>query len=607
MSAKKYKIFISSVQKEFEHERLTLQNYFANDVLLKSFFYTFIFEKISATSIAPELVYVEEVKRSDIYIGLLGKTYGFEDESGISPTEKEYNTAKGAQLTRWIYILNTTEKRAENEERFIQKVSKDVSWKFFTDIESLKKEVYHSCIEFLKQRGKIENTDFDSSLHDHAGIDDVNDTLLKEFVELARDKRNFSEKPNASKHVILKRLNLLRDNKVTNSALLLFSENPQQFFPSATVKCAHFHGDHIQKPIPDYKEFTGTIFEMADSAVDFVLSKISLSTGTRHSSNIVETQYEIPRSAISEAIINALAHRDYYSNASVQISVFKNRIEIENPGQLPREITIEDLKQTHASYPNNPLLAKCLFLAGAIESYGTGIADMIQDMINAGLPMPDFSSNQSFKVRLWKDIVKPEMILQKEQDREQDREQDKKQLDEKILQLVRVLYGEMSASQLMNLLCLKARRNFMQNYLQPAIEQGIVEMSSPDKPTLKTQTYRLSDAGETLKTGFIQSSAHVPDVAHPPHDTPHDTPHDIYNLSPAFRKFIRAFEGEMTRQEIQSRMKIKDRKYFRQKYLSPAINLKFVTPVGEYNPKDKTQKYKLTDRGLKLQQDIKES
>jgi ATP-dependent DNA helicase RecG len=193
----------------------------------------------------------------------------------------------------------------------------------FTDAENLKKEVYHSCVEYLKQKGKIEHSDFDSSLHDYATLDDVDNKLLRDFVETAREKRNFSEKPNSPKTDILKRLNLTRNGKIANSALLLFSNNPQQFFPSATVKCAHFHGNVVQKPIPDYKEFGGTIWEMADRAVDFILSKINLQTGTRDKSNIVDTKYEIPRAAIAEAVINALAHRDYYSKASVQISVLE--------------------------------------------------------------------------------------------------------------------------------------------------------------------------------------------------------------------------------------------------------------------------------------------
>ena len=274
MSGKKYKIFISSVQNEFEQEREFLREYILSDALLNSFFQPFIFERISATSSSPEKVFLNEVKNSDIYIGILGIKYGYEDESGISPTEKEYNAAKKISLPRWIYILKTSEKRHEKEDLFIKKVSDDVSWKFFSNFKNLKNEVYYSCVEFLKQKGKIENSDFDNSLHPYATIDDIDDNLIKEFISIAREKRNFSEKMNSHKVDVLNRLNFIRDSKIVNSAILLFSRNPQKFFPTATVKCANFHGNNVQKPIPDFKEFTGNIFEMADQALDFILSKI---------------------------------------------------------------------------------------------------------------------------------------------------------------------------------------------------------------------------------------------------------------------------------------------------------------------------------------------
>ncbi len=405
MGNKRYKVFISSVQSEFEQERTALVEFFQSDVLLKSFFEPFVFERHPADSVRPEIVFVSEVEKSDIYIVLLGINYGHEGDNGISATEKEYDTAKRKGIVRWVYILNTTAERHPKENKLIQKVSDDVSWKFFTTVDELKKEVFHTCFEFLKLKGKIENSDFDNSLHPYAVTGDINKQLLNDFILLARQKRNFAEKPDAPVENVLKRLNLLRDNKIVNSALLCFSDNPQQYFPTATVKCTYFHGYVVQKPIPDYKEYGGTIFEMAEHAVDFILSKISLSTGTRDRGNLVATEYEIPRAVVAEAVINALAHRDYQSKGSVQVSVFKNRIEIENPGHLPEEISLEDLKLPHASYPANPLLANCLFLAGAIERYGTGTLEIIAQTVSKGLPEPTFSSYKTFKVILPRKVL----------------------------------------------------------------------------------------------------------------------------------------------------------------------------------------------------------
>ena len=100
---KKQRIFISSVQNEFKIERKTLTAYLRNDPLMGDFFDPFIFEEVPANTYTPGKVYINEVKESDIYIGLLGAEYGYEDEQGISPTEREYNKAKeeGFKVTIW--------------------------------------------------------------------------------------------------------------------------------------------------------------------------------------------------------------------------------------------------------------------------------------------------------------------------------------------------------------------------------------------------------------------------------------------------------------------------------------------------------------------------
>lgn len=87
----------------------------------------------------------------------------------------------------------------------------------------------------------------------------------------------------------------------------------------------HFHGTEIQRPAPFYRVFKGTVFEQVDMAVDFVLSKINLGVGARAESAQAPVRYEIPPDVIREAIVNAVAHRDYASAGTVQVSVFVDR------------------------------------------------------------------------------------------------------------------------------------------------------------------------------------------------------------------------------------------------------------------------------------------
>lgn len=148
-----------------------------------------------------------------------------------------------------------------------------------------------------------------------------------------------------------------------------------------------------------------------DQAVDFVLSKVNRQIGTREHSNQAPSKYELPKEAITEAIVNAVAHRDYTSNASVQVMLFSDRLEVWNPGELPPSLTPERLKEPHASIPRNPLIAEPLYLVRYIEKAGSGTLDMIDRCNEAGLPPPDFEERSGqFVITLWRNWLTDEII-----------------------------------------------------------------------------------------------------------------------------------------------------------------------------------------------------
>ena len=106
--------------------------------------------------------------------------------------------------------------------------------------------------------------------------------------------------------------------------------------------------------------------------------------------------------AVKEAIVNAVCHRDYTSNASVQIMLFRNRLEIWNPGTLPYGLTIQKLHGPHKSLPGNPLLADPMYWNGYIEKVGTGTEDIINKCRNYGLKTPEFYQEEDFRVVIWR-------------------------------------------------------------------------------------------------------------------------------------------------------------------------------------------------------------
>jgi predicted HTH transcriptional regulator len=141
---------------------------------------------------------------------------------------------------------------------------------------------------------------------------------------------------------------------------------------------------------------------MIDKAVGFVMSRIDARVGTRDHSVDAPVDYELPESAVAEAIANAVAHRDYTSNASVQVMLFRDRVEVWNPGKLPDGFTVQKLREVHSSEPTNPVIAHPLFLAGYIEHLGTGTTDMIAACKQYGLRAPDFFQAEDFRTIIFR-------------------------------------------------------------------------------------------------------------------------------------------------------------------------------------------------------------
>ena len=226
---------------------------------------------------------------------------------------------------------------------------------------------------------------------------------VKKFLSRARQSRGYALDPDTPLLKTLAHLNLLDGDQPSNAAVLLFGKQPQHFLISSEVKCLHFHGAEVSKPIPSYQIYKGTVFELVDQSLDFVLSKIARSVGTRAEGPTAPMKYEVPQEAVGEAIINAIAHRDYASNASVQVMLFSDRLEVWNPGQLPPSLSPEALRAPHPSIPRNPLIAEPFFLTRYIEKAGTGTLDMIEQCSRAGLSTPEFRQDcGQFVQVLWR-------------------------------------------------------------------------------------------------------------------------------------------------------------------------------------------------------------
>ena len=398
------RIFIGGAQPEFAREREHLRDYLRGDPVMLRFFEIFPFEDAPGSDRRPEEAHVDEVERCDIYVGLFGAGYGFEDADGISPTEREFDRAAELDKHRLIFL-----KGAEGAERhpkmraLIGRAHAGLARRRFATSDELVAGVYAALVRYLEAKELVRFGPFDAAQCSGATVDDLDEQGMYRFVRAARRARQLPLPEDTSPADLLRHLNLLNRGRLTNAAVLLFGNAPQRFLISAEVRCAHFQGTEVARPIPSRQVYKGTVFELVDQAVNCVMSRIAPAAGTRAETVKAPAACEIPKEVVTEVIVNAVAHRDYTDNSSVQVMLFADRLEVVNSGRLPPPLTVEKLREARASLPANPLIAAPMHLRGHGDGMGLGIAGMIRRCAEAGLPEPEFENGAGyFTTRIWK-------------------------------------------------------------------------------------------------------------------------------------------------------------------------------------------------------------
>jgi len=274
----------------------------------------------------------------------------------------------------------------------------------YADTDEMLRLLYGSLIRHLQDHGVIATTDFDAAPCPGVTLKDISQKKLRWFLEKAREERGYALSADTPRKKALAHLNLLAKSVPTKGAVLLFGNAPERHIHSAEITCLHFHGTEIEKPIPSQQVYHGTLFELVDQAVDFVMARIVRTVEPSSVSPESRIRYEVPYRVVREAVVNAVAHRNYASRSGVQVMVFANRIEVWNPGGLPEDLTVDQLHGPHPSVPRNRLLCEPLFLAHYIERAGTGTLDMIRLCKEADLPEPEFlNEGERFRLIIWRD------------------------------------------------------------------------------------------------------------------------------------------------------------------------------------------------------------
>ena len=252
-------------------------------------------------------------------------------------TSKPYSTSTGE-----YYIKSSADKKKISQEELrrlfadSKRLYADEETISSTDISNLDLDVFYKYLE--KDNSKI-------------------------YQELKDDKLELS--------TVLENLEVLRDGQLTLAGNLIFGGDPQRFTKSFYVDCCCFDGDDIS--VDGYiskKVIKGNIAKTYEECLSFLRSNLkSIQTDKDFNSQAV---LEIDERVLTELVVNALVHRDYYINASIKIFIFHTRIEIISPGKLYNSLTVEKIKNG-LSIHRNPILNSLCKNILPYSGYGSGI------------------------------------------------------------------------------------------------------------------------------------------------------------------------------------------------------------------------------------------
>lgn len=308
------------------------------------------------------------------------------------------------------------------------------------------------------------------------------DKLERYILQRRADRPGFAQ---LSREQTLEMLNITRGEAVTLAAVMNFCVYPQGYFPQLGITAVVVPGTEVGDTDEDAARFTdnkrieGTIDTMVEEAVAFcrrnmkVRTIIDPETGTR------KDRTEYPMSAIREAVLNAVIHRDYsvYTEGTpVQIIFFADRLEIHSPGSLYGRMTVDQLGIARPDL-RNPALAVMAEVLTSAENRYSGIPTIRRAMAEFNLPEPKFENRRNeFVVTLYNAQEKEEKTPNIE-------------TEKSAAALLEFCTTPRSRKEIADFLHVKTVFYAMSHYVQPLLKTGQLAMTLPKTPKSSKQKY----------------------------------------------------------------------------------------------------------------------
>jgi ATP-dependent DNA helicase RecG len=227
-------------------------------------------------------------------------------------------------------------------------------------------------------------------------------------------------------------------------------------------------------------------YESLIKAVKQTLDKIELENKTNTKITAKERDELRPWSpiALREAILNAFVHNDYTTEVPPKIEIFEDRIEITSTGGLPNGLSQEEFFEGY-SVPRNKEIMRIFKDLGLVEQLGSGVPRILENYSRECFKFSDNFLRMTLPNAHYQNDLVTDLVTDP--------------VTDPVKNLILVMDKEYSISELMTFLNLAHKPNFRKNYLQPAIELGIIEVTIPEKPSSSKQKYRLTQKGKTVK------------------------------------------------------------------------------------------------------------
>lgn len=308
-----------------------------------------------------------------------------------------------------------------------------------------------------------------------ASLQALDKTALSKYILLLKEGK--PKLAAMDEQSIYELMSITRNRSVTLSSVLLFGLYPQAYFPQFCITAVVVPGKEIGEVDSDGARFLdnarieGTIPEILEEAIAFVKRNMRKKTIINPETGKREDRTDYPVTAIREAILNALVHRDYSIHTEgmpIQILMFEDRMEIRNPGGIYGRMSIDQLGKVQAD-TRNPVLALALEVLGITENRYSGIPTIRREMKAYNLVPAEFLDERgNFIVKFYKKILE-----------ESNADND----------LIDFCHTPRNRKEICEFLGVKSVSYAMKRYIQPLIESGEIKLTMPDTPKSPKQKY----------------------------------------------------------------------------------------------------------------------